>query len=551
MAETSRPSVGELIVRNGSKRGTRIPLRLPATLVGSGPQCDVRLTADTVGELHCLITATPAGPVLRSWHPQHTRRNGTPTASAVLASGDELRVGPCSFTLVWSAPQQATKPETVVEEPVVETVVAEVEPVLVETAVEAEPVDDFAMLWVAPPEAEVVPLEETLAELAEIETLKQQALKVHAAAKAERDHVRQVAKRFYRKLKSAWAGERKKYKGERAAFDLERKAHAAAVAKFAAERWEAGAYRKRLYEAWELLGENQRRVLADRKQAEQWVAEQTYRLDSRKTEVADREQRVEEKSRLTEARARDLADEIANLEGRAANLRGVIARLNEQRTATPAAVPAVLPAVSLDAPAGVWSSEADELVSHLREAETAVQRDRQKVEAAKQQLTRYAADLRDQKAVLAEQVAALAAASTLWQTAETRTLAELEHLARAIQKRELELDEREQMLTAAEVERRTREQDLWRLRLKLDDWNIALTAQETALAAARELTETDLAATLELARREHSQVTLTRVRADVDALIARLRMDVPVETVGQDDAPTRTVVPLMKLRVAA
>src|SRR5690242_5754725 len=60
------PSVGELLVRNGKQRGVRLPLRHPLTLIGSGDGCDIRLTAEGVGAIHCAIILTPGGPALRS-----------------------------------------------------------------------------------------------------------------------------------------------------------------------------------------------------------------------------------------------------------------------------------------------------------------------------------------------------------------------------------------------------------------------------------------------------------------------------------------------------
>src|SRR4051794_17905929 len=91
---------GELVVRNGKQRGARLPLRHPVTVIGSAAGCDVRLTAEGVGPVHCAIVCTPAGLVLRSWHPDDTHVNGGPRADARLVEGDELKVGPCVFSLM-------------------------------------------------------------------------------------------------------------------------------------------------------------------------------------------------------------------------------------------------------------------------------------------------------------------------------------------------------------------------------------------------------------------------------------------------------------------
>ncbi len=60
------PAAGELVVRNGKRKGTRLPLRHPVTLIGSADGCDVRLAGEGVGPVHCAVALTTAGPVLRA-----------------------------------------------------------------------------------------------------------------------------------------------------------------------------------------------------------------------------------------------------------------------------------------------------------------------------------------------------------------------------------------------------------------------------------------------------------------------------------------------------
>src|SRR5262245_15723810 len=95
--DTAKAASGALVVRNGKLRGMRVPLKLPVTVIGHGESCDVRLTGEGVAEWHCCVAVTPAGLVLRSWHPADTRVNGKFAAAAVLAHGDHLQVGPCQF----------------------------------------------------------------------------------------------------------------------------------------------------------------------------------------------------------------------------------------------------------------------------------------------------------------------------------------------------------------------------------------------------------------------------------------------------------------------
>src|SRR5690349_2544507 len=102
MSEHAEPTVaGELVVQNGKHKGRRIPLAVPVTVIGSAEWCDVRLTADGVGVVHCAVTVTPAGPALRTWHPDQTRVNARPADACLLKDGDALTVGPCRFKLAW------------------------------------------------------------------------------------------------------------------------------------------------------------------------------------------------------------------------------------------------------------------------------------------------------------------------------------------------------------------------------------------------------------------------------------------------------------------
>src|SRR5262249_50856511 len=102
MSEELEPIVaGELIVQNGRHKGQCIPLLMPITVIGAAEWCDVRLTGDGVGDVHCILTVTPAGLALRSWHPDQTRVNAQPVTATLLKNGDALTVGPCRLRLAW------------------------------------------------------------------------------------------------------------------------------------------------------------------------------------------------------------------------------------------------------------------------------------------------------------------------------------------------------------------------------------------------------------------------------------------------------------------
>ena len=67
MRSPTRPSgMGELVVCGGDRRGTHLPLRHPVTVMGADDGCDVRLETAGVNPIHCLITITATGPIVRS-----------------------------------------------------------------------------------------------------------------------------------------------------------------------------------------------------------------------------------------------------------------------------------------------------------------------------------------------------------------------------------------------------------------------------------------------------------------------------------------------------
>jgi hypothetical protein len=86
---------GELVIQNGRLQGTRQALGVPLTCIGQGPACDLRLSADGVGSVHCLIVHGPGGFVARDLGgPGGMLVNGEPVGSAPLHDGDLLAVGP-------------------------------------------------------------------------------------------------------------------------------------------------------------------------------------------------------------------------------------------------------------------------------------------------------------------------------------------------------------------------------------------------------------------------------------------------------------------------
>jgi len=94
------PSPGDLVVQTGRHAGTRRPLGNPATFVGSGADCDIRLNVKGVKPLHCLLVVGPAGILLRDLHSgQGTLVNGDRADDVLLQNNDVIKVGSFEFRL--------------------------------------------------------------------------------------------------------------------------------------------------------------------------------------------------------------------------------------------------------------------------------------------------------------------------------------------------------------------------------------------------------------------------------------------------------------------
>ncbi len=553
MAEVAEPAVaGELVVQNGKHKGRRIPLAVPVTVIGSAEWCDVRLTADGVGVVHCAVTVTPAGPALRTWHPDQTRVNAKPADACLLKDGDALTVGPCRFKLAWHLD------ELVPLSPAPEEPPPEPEP-----APPAVPVHEDGVYDLAGWERSLRSQERALAALidarhhqfcewaeeladrreelriyrarqesyvaedkAEAKRLREEAKRLRDAARADRQRARALYGRFLKRMKQKWSAERTAVEAEKAELQRLRRQLAEESARFAADHArfsaDAAAYQKRLQDAWSLLTDGQRRLLADRQEAERTLAREREVLDRRTVEVKSQEQALESARGRVEARVQELLAEIAKLENRASHVRAAVQSLERKRAALESGT---MPAVEVggivvgtaelfpdrvpldEVPAG----GAEELLAGLVAQRRDLDRERRALAAARGELERRAADLADQRAVVAEQVAALAVARQAWQTAECRTLSELEALVRGLDGREEAVLDRERELGRAEAGLRRRADDLEALRVRLEGWQAALAAHEATAAAARDRAEAELHAKRDhLTRWEAALATLCR-----------------------------------------
>jgi hypothetical protein len=322
---------------------------------------------------------------------------------------------------------------------------------------------------------------------------------VRAEVKAERAKARATYQRFLKRMKAKWSAERAAVASARAAVDHDRAEVARQREQFHADRERVGdhlgEYKRRLYEAWELLAENQRRLLSDRQQAEVWIAHQTATADRRMRESLEREQRLNDTLTGLEGRRAAATAEIAGLETRAANLRAAVKKLEEQRAAgeAPPTAPGLVVALEGQRFHPHITAEAEELIAGLNENTQAVARERAKMAGERDQLDRRAVDLDDQRAILAEHIAALAVARQQWQANEHRLLTEMEELARQVRLRELAADDRERGLAEADARRREQEEQLSQLRVRLEGWQAALAAYEATAGADRDRADGELA----------------------------------------------------------
>jgi pSer/pThr/pTyr-binding forkhead associated (FHA) protein len=90
-----------LIERGASAEQTRaIPINHPEFLIGRGPDCDLRLPVTAVSRHHCILRKGPGDEVtlLDLGSSNGTYVNAQRVRSqTVLRSGDEIRIGPCTF----------------------------------------------------------------------------------------------------------------------------------------------------------------------------------------------------------------------------------------------------------------------------------------------------------------------------------------------------------------------------------------------------------------------------------------------------------------------
>lgn len=98
MGDADQEDVPALVVTFGTTAKKRRPLGKPTNLLGRGRGCDIRLDAVEISAIHCVISQTNAGLIVRDCESRTgTLVNDQPVREAVLADGDLLQLGPFSF----------------------------------------------------------------------------------------------------------------------------------------------------------------------------------------------------------------------------------------------------------------------------------------------------------------------------------------------------------------------------------------------------------------------------------------------------------------------
>ena len=94
-------AAGDLVLRiSGSPHdGQIVRLRSPKCTIGSGRHCTLRLRADGVAAVHCLILRSRTAAVVRCWSAD-TRLNHQPFTDAALSPGDRLSIGPIELEVL-------------------------------------------------------------------------------------------------------------------------------------------------------------------------------------------------------------------------------------------------------------------------------------------------------------------------------------------------------------------------------------------------------------------------------------------------------------------
>jgi chromosome segregation ATPase len=510
-ADRVPPPLGELVIRNDRLTGTRHPLASPVTLIGRAPGCDIRLDADGVEPLHCVVAFGSVGVVVRDLATGNgTLVNDKLITSSALREGDLLVVGP--FCLEIRLPALTPAPDNRQERDALRIQAAAV------VAQQAALTEEEIRLG-----RRLLALEQQEQQLAaHLEEKRQRLVTIRDSARREHNAVRDARAAFERRVEEVmgrlaqsrediadnqrqveterrrlfklrgklkkrfhrhWVAERAAMRRSQATLQGERLGLEKEIDRTRREREELVRERLRLNGEVELARRQMHSSAEEIKKTQAELQDRARTLGRREADLQSGEQVLAAQRRDLEQAHLLLAKENEGLEGRIAQYRRMV-REEEQKLARlqdtagecmgrePGQTDFVLPPRELPPPSQIVLIEGENSTEgHLqgRDADLANQL---------AGLEKLAGELADQRLFLAEQYERFAEARVSWQRNQEAAAAELEALARRF-------EEREQNLRSGECRLEEGERDLSQRSEDVVDGEKQLEAWKARLAAAR------------------------------------------------------------------
>ncbi len=358
------------------------------------------------------------------------------------------------------------------------------------------------------------------AELAAAKPRLDEAERLNREARETRRRVRKSAARYLQRFRRKAADAAAPIRAARAEIARQHEELQTAFARFTAERerfqTETDESRSALSAAWDLLAHQQSLFAVERAERDAELSRLFQMLETRERETNAAVERFRKDRETAERELVTLRAEIAGLDRRAANARLQLQELEQSRAK---AVANRVAGIGSDAVTRMVAGDiAPQALSVLEQREADLFRERRELEAHRRELDLLAEHLTDGRRVLAEQIEQVANAREAWQSAEARTVDELEELARAVEFREATLAARELALARQDDHHRERERELWKYQTALDQWHGLLVERESRFLADREQAEVGMAARRgHLADRETEMETLIRKWDDENA----------------------------------
>jgi hypothetical protein len=501
------PSFGELVVLNGHQAGLRQPLTSPVTLLGQADHCDVRLEADGVCGVHCILACGLAGIHLRDLGSDSgTTVNGQPFLAGPISANDCIGVGPFQF--------RVELPAVPAEEPLARAALeAERDAMRIQTAAvvaqQAALVDEENRLG-----QRRTALEHQKEQLAShLEQRRQDLRKLQEQTRSDRAAFRQECDKTRRELEES-----------RQALDKDRQTLAHGCTKTVQERRRVVELRKRLKRRWRRQFDGQcaqlacrERDLANRSETlqveraafqqarlefnaeaelgrlrlkEEWqqlgLAQQEWEavindeharskaerenLENRELAVGAAEQALAERLCEGEQRLAALESEAQGLEARILNQRQKLVDPSQPSRTEPVAYPLALPLLP-----------------------------RQPAVPLPQAITRLACNLTFQRYHLLDQWQHLLEVQDTWHADRVSVLSAIESALAEVDQRDLRLAAVEKAMDTAQGEVRRRQEELTQAWAALEGWRARQAQRESAWEADRATLLTEVEARAGLA----------------------------------------------------